>query len=69
MRPNILRLKTKNLFFFDDKLNKTVGLVTSVIGIGQITVLHLIVFTNFFNLYDNPKQLVCYSGVVHFEYR
>lgn len=58
----------KKLILSDDKLNKTVGLVTSVIGIGKITALHLTIFTNFFTRYDNPKQLACYCGVVPFEY-
>ncbi|MEH6658033.1 IS110 family transposase [Leeuwenhoekiella marinoflava] len=56
------------LILSDDKLNKTVGLVTSVTGIGKITALHFIIFTNFFTRYDNPKQLACYCGVVPFEY-
>lgn len=58
----------KKLILSDDKLNKTIGLVTSVIGIGQITALHFTVFTSFFSRYDNPKQLACYCGVVPFEY-
>tara|TARA_R110000764_G_scaffold42426_5_gene95583 strand:+ start:659 stop:1654 length:996 start_codon:yes stop_codon:yes gene_type:complete len=58
----------KKLILSDDKLNKTVGLVTSVTGIGQITALHFTVFTNFFTKYDNPRQLACYCGVVPFEY-
>lgn len=63
-----IQAEIKKLILSDDKLNKTVGLVTSVTGIGQITALHLTVFTNFFTCYDNPKQLACYSGVVPFEY-
>jgi len=58
----------KKLILSDDKLNKTIGLVTSVTGIGQITALHFTVFTSFFTRYDNPKQLACYCGVVPFEY-
>jgi len=58
----------KKLILSDDKLNKTVGLVTSVTGIGMITALHFAVFTSFFTRYDNPKQLACYCGVVPFEY-
>ena len=70
LEDEIKRIETeiKKLILSDDKLNKTVGLVTSVTGIGQITALHLTVFTNFFTRYDNPKQLACYSGVVPFEY-
>ena len=63
-----IEAEIKKLILSDDKLNKTIGLVTSVTGIGQITALHFTVFTNFFTRYDNPKQLACYSGVVPFEY-
>lgn len=63
-----IELEIKKLTLSDDKLNKTVGLVTSVTGIGKITALHLTIFTNFFTRYDNPKQLACYCGVVPFEY-
>jgi len=63
-----LEMEIKKLILSDDKLNKTVGLVTSVTGIGKITALHLTIFTNFFTRYDNPKQLACYCGVVPFEY-
>ncbi len=63
-----IEAEIKKLILSDDKLNKTMGLVTSVTGIGQITALHFTVFTNFFTRYDNPKQLACYCGVVPFEY-
>lgn len=65
---NRIEAEIKKLILSDDKLNKTIGLVTSVTGIGQVTALHLTIFTNFFTRYDNPKQLACYSGVVPFEY-
>jgi transposase len=58
----------QKLVLSDDRLNKTVGLVTSVTGIGKITALHMTIFTNFFTRYDNPRQLACYCGVVPFEY-
>lgn len=65
---NRIESEIKKLILSDDKLNRTVGLVTSVIGIGQITALHFTVFTSFFTRYDNPRQLACYCGVVPFEY-
>ncbi|MBP0904033.1 IS110 family transposase [Mariniflexile gromovii] len=52
----------------DEKLNTTVGLVTSVTGIGIMTALYLIIFTNFFTRYQEAKQLACYCGVVPFEH-
>lgn len=56
------------LVLSDDRLNKTIGLATSVTGIGRITALHFTIFTSFFTKYDNPKQLACYCGVVPFDY-
>ncbi|WP_375605773.1 transposase [Flavobacterium davisii] len=41
---------------------------TSVVGIGKVTALLLICFTNEFTMYENPRQLACYCGVVPFEY-
>ncbi len=70
LSDEIKRVETeiKKLILSDDKLNKTIGLVTSVTGIGQITALHFTVFTSFFTKYNNPRQLACYCGVVPFEY-
>ncbi|WP_136468572.1 transposase [Flagellimonas onchidii] len=34
----------------------------------MVTALHFTIFTNFFTPYDNPRQLVCYYGVVSFEF-
>jgi len=56
------------LILSDDRLNKTVGLATSVPGIGKITALQLTIYTNFFTRYENPRQLACYCGVVPFEH-
>ena len=58
----------KAVILSDDKLNTTIGLVTSVTGIGPITALYLTIYTNFFTRYSNPKQLACYCGVVPFEH-
>lgn len=58
----------KALVLSDNKLNKTIGLATSVTGIGLFTALYLAIYTNMFTKYQNPKQLACYCGVVPFEY-
>src|SRR5690606_4327201 len=50
------------LILSDDKLNATIGLVTSVTGIGTMTALYFTIYTNFFTRYQNPKQLACYCG-------
>lgn len=52
----------------DENLNKIFSQATSVPGIGKVTALFLICFTNEFTMYSNPRQLACYAGVVPFEY-
>lgn len=52
----------------DSNLKKLYSLATSVPGIGKITALTLLYFTNEFKLYTNAKQLACYCGVAPFEH-
>jgi transposase len=58
----------ENLIKEDDCLAKLYQQTTSVVGVGRVTALYLIVFTNEFTMYTNPRQLACYAGVVPFEY-
>ena len=52
----------------DEHLKKNYKLATSVPGIGKITALTLLYFTNEFKVYCNAKQLACYCGVAPFEH-
>jgi transposase len=52
----------------DESLSKFFAITTSVTGIGKVTALFLICFTNEFTMYRTPRQLACYAGVVPFEY-
>lgn len=52
----------------DENISRIFTLVTSVIGIGKVTALFLICFTNEFTMYTTPRQLACYAGVVPFEH-
>jgi transposase len=52
----------------DEVLNTIYTQVTSVPGVGKITTLTLICFTNEFSMYATPRQLACYTGVAPFEY-
>jgi transposase len=52
----------------DINLNRIFNQTTSVPGIGKVTALFLICFTNEFKMYSTPRQLACYSGVAPFEY-
>jgi len=51
----------------DSNLKRLYGLARSVPGIGKITTLSLLYFTNEFKQYQNSKQLACYCGVAPFE--
>lgn len=52
----------------DSNLKKLYKLATSVPGIGKITALTLLFFTNEFKLYTKGNQLACYCGVAPFEH-
>jgi transposase len=52
----------------DSNLKKLYDLATSIPGIGKITALTMLYFTNEFKLYVNPKQLACYCGVAPFSH-
>src|SRR5664279_5362820 len=52
----------------DSNLKKLYTLAKSVPGIGRITALALLCYTNEFKQYQNPKQLACYCGVAPFEH-
>lgn len=50
----------------DSNLRKLYNLATSIPGIGKITALTLLYFTNEFKFYTNANQLACYCGVAPF---
>ncbi len=52
----------------DSNLEKIYTQITSVPGVGNITALLLICFTNEFTVFNTPRELACYCGVVPFEY-
>jgi transposase len=52
----------------DSNLKKLYQLSTSVPGIGKITALNLLYFTNEFKYYRDGNKLACYCGVAPFEH-
>lgn len=58
---NVIELINEN-----SSLKRKVDIVGSIKGIGMITAIHLLVYTNGFNSFDAGKQLACYCGVVPF---
>jgi len=52
----------------DPQLKELFRLAKSVPGVGKLTALFMICFTDEFSMYSNPKQLACYCGVAPFEH-
>lgn len=52
----------------DDNLKTLFKLITSVVGIGLVTAINLIVYTNGFTVLRDARKLACYCGVAPFEY-
>jgi transposase len=63
-----IEIQLDNLIKEDENLTKIFTQATSVPGIGKVTALFLICFTNEFKMYSTPRQLACYAGVVPFEH-
>src|SRR5690606_11317730 len=55
-----------NLIKSDESYAKLFNQVSSVSGVGKVTALTLICYTNAFTSFENPRQLACYCGVVPF---
>ena len=52
----------------DENLKQLYKLITSVVGIGFVTAINLIVYTNGFGVLKDTRKLACYCGVAPFEY-
>jgi transposase len=52
----------------DENLRQLFKLVTSVVGIGFVTAINLLVYTNGFTVLKDARKLACYCGVAPFEY-
>ena len=52
----------------DDALKKTYDLIRSVVGIGPITAIDTIVYTNNFQNFDTPRQYASFIGVAPFDH-
>lgn len=59
--------QVEQLINSDAELKRLRDLASSVIGIGPIISAYLLVYTNGFTAFDNPRQFACYIGVVPFE--
>lgn len=52
----------------DENLKQLYKLITSVVGIGFVTAINLLVYTNGFTVMRDARKLACYCGVAPFEY-
>lgn len=52
----------------DEHIQKHFRLITSVVGIGMITAVAFLIYTQDFTAFDNGRQFACYAGVAPFEY-
>lgn len=52
----------------DENLKELYKLITSVAGIGFVTAINLMVYTNGFTVLKDTRKLACYCGVAPFEY-
>lgn len=52
----------------DENLKQLYKLITSVVGIGFVTAINLMVYTNAFTVLKDKRKLACYCGVAPFEY-
>lgn len=52
----------------DEDIKAKYKIAVSVPGVGHITALTLLCYTNAFQAFEKPRQLACYCGVVPFEY-
>lgn len=63
-----IEIELENLILQDQETESVYNNITSVPGVGKITALFLICFTQEFSTFEKPRQLACYCGVVPFEY-
>ena len=64
-----IEVQMKDVIDSDDDLKSLYKLVTSVVGIGFVTAVNLLIYTNEFTLFNSYRKFAYYSGVAPFEYR
>jgi transposase len=58
----------KELIVKDDEIKINYDLTTSVRGIGFVIAVHLLIVTENFTRFSDPRKFACYSGVAPFEH-
>ena len=62
----IINLSIEKLINADKRLKRLKQLITSVAGVGMITAVQMIISTNEFIDFKDPKKFACYAGVAPF---
>ncbi|TKT84879.1 IS110 family transposase [Dyadobacter frigoris] len=52
----------------DGQVQKHFDLIKSVVGIGMITAVAFLIYTQNFTAFDTGRQFACYAGIAPFEY-
>lgn len=52
----------------DEQVQNHFRLISSVVGIGMITAIAFLIYTQDFTAFDNGRQFACYAGVAPFDY-
>ncbi len=63
---NIIEQEILSRIQQDQELNKQFEILCSIPGIGKVTAWTLIIKTQGFTKFDNPRKFACYAGVVPF---
>jgi transposase len=58
----------KDIIVRDEALKKTYDLISSVVGIGLVTAIETIVYTNNFQNFETPRQYASFIGVAPFDH-
>jgi transposase len=58
----------EQLIASDRELQRNYELVSSVQGVGFVTAVHLLIVTENFTRFNDPRKFACYSGVAPFEH-
>lgn len=64
-----LEAKIAVLIKDDKSLSKTFKRICTIVGVGPIIATYMIVITDNFKSFDNPRKFNCYAGLAPFEYK
>lgn len=63
-----VELKMETIIEQEEQLNQNYKKSIQIIGVGPITATAILVYTNNFTSFDNPRKFNCYCGLAPFEY-